>query len=168
MAEMGDIVLRLIEDEVMPADLRALFDKLQKSSKFRNNCSSLGSLVDSTIEEKDRKELMVALITFMLYEIEPLSSPPGSPFPSDQHWPRRGMPQLMGLIHSKGTRWDNHTLRVNDEPKLVDRGQCYLSDEIWYIVAALEDLWGLQGIYVNRDPVDPMTDQLRRRGALIK
>lgn len=165
-SEMGDIVLRLIEDEVMPAELRIFLTKIQKSKKLRANCASLGTLVDPNIEEKARKELMVALITFLLYEIDPLTHPPGSPYPNDKHWPRRGMAQLMSLLHEKDTKWDNHTLRVKDKPKPVDRNQCYLTDELWTLVAALEDLWGLQGVYVNREPVDVMKDQLRRRGAI--
>lgn len=164
-SEMGDIVLRLIEDEVMPHELRVFFAKLQKSPKFRANCSSLSTLVDPEFEESERRELMVALITFLLYEIDPLTEAPGSPFPNTMYWPRNGQGQLMALLHDKGTRWDRHTLRVNDVPKIVDRTKCYITEELWQIVAALEDLWRLNGTYVDRDPVDLQKDQLRRRGA---
>lgn len=165
-AEMGDIVLRLLEDEVMPGELRAFLTALQKSKKLRDNCSSLGTLVDPNMGEPERKEVVVALITFLLYEIDPEKDMPGSPFPDDRHWPRRMTSQMAALLHTKGTKWDNHTLRVKDAPKPVGKSY-YLSLELYDIVAALEDLWGLQGVYTSRENISIMDDQLRQRGSIL-
>ena len=168
---LGSMIIRVIADEVTPAELRKVLRALRDRPELRERCSSLGSLVDAPTLR--RRICFTSMVEILLGWVEPLTM--HSERSTAAHaWPSYGTQkfredQLVGIPAI--SEWFNHVRR--NPTKIHPFGdKCYISEELYAIVSALEDLWGMQNYYTlqgeKRDAVDYMNDELTARGAMAR
>ncbi|RLA42163.1 MAG: hypothetical protein DRQ64_00275 [Gammaproteobacteria bacterium] len=167
------MLIRVLADEVTPAELRKVLRALRDRPELRERCSSLGTFVDAS--EADRLKCCKSMVEILIGWVEPLTlRDEKSPIVGAHNWPVYGTQafrteQLAGI--PKFNDWYRHVRRAQSKIHLFE-DKCYISEELHTIVAALEDLWGAQNIYTvqaeKRDAVDYMNDELTARGAMAR
>jgi hypothetical protein len=146
--QIGDILIRLLADEVSMREVRLVLRHLRDNPALRERASTIGTLVEA--EEEKRAIWCENMIEILFCWVDPITTGEVSPI-TDHQWFIRMGNKLLGerflgpLL--KSNKWYHHVKRAGTKLYTNKKNECYVSVELFEVVQALEDLWGMQKTY---------------------
>ena len=146
-SDIGAVVIRLLVDDVTMKEVREVLIQLRDRQDLRERCSTIGSLVEA--EDAKRVECFNNMVDILLHWIEPLEVEPTNPILDSHRYARMGNNVLAQKLTELPTvsLWHGHTKRAGAKLYRNQKNECYVTVELYDVLAALEDLWGLQRLY---------------------
>jgi len=154
--DLGAVLVGLLADEVSMQEVRLVLTQLRDKEALRQRASSIGMLAGGSNEE--RAKMCRNMIDILMAWIPPRTLTEQEDrvtYPTCAEEFRCGRwslvePVLLPL--PKISPWFNHVFRHAAAIWVDDKNRCHLSQELFDLIQALEDLWGMQGDYLDRTP----------------
>jgi hypothetical protein len=154
---IGDVVLRLLDDDVTPAEVRLVLRHIRDRPGLRERCTTINALVSADREK--RQQCFESMVNILFSWVEPSCDERVNPVMADPRvFSGFGRAELVGRIqgmHSTNP-WYSHVRRAGKKVYTTGRAHgagrdcCWITSELHSILSALEDLWGLPDTYILR------------------